>query len=108
MSDPRIPLITGVPDKVAVVVPSNALSSAVRPEMVNDLRFIVYTKFAVPVPSALVAEIFTVYGDAAALVGMPVISPVAVFMLKPGGNPVALKLVGLLLAVMVYTGAADP
>jgi hypothetical protein len=54
---------------------------------------------ALPVPPALVALIVTVYVPA--VVGVPEISPVVVFTVKPAGSPVALKLVGLLLAVIV-------
>jgi hypothetical protein len=36
-----------------------------------------------------------------AVVGVPEINPVLVFTLRPAGNPVALKLVGLLVAVIV-------
>ena len=51
-----------------------------------------------PVPPALVAD--TVTDDVAAVVGVPEIRPVAVLTLNPAGKPVALKLVGLLLAVI--------
>jgi len=51
-----------------------------------------------PVPPALVALIVTV--EVAAAVGVPVIWPVVVLTLKPAGSPVALKLVGLLLAAI--------
>ena len=54
---------------------------------------------ALPVPPALVALIVTVYVPA--VVGVPEINPVLVFTLRPAGNPVALKLVGLLVAVIV-------
>jgi hypothetical protein len=46
----------------------------------------------------LVAPIVTL--DVAAAVGVPVIFPVEELTLRPAGNPVALKLVGLLLAVI--------
>jgi len=52
-----------------------------------------------PVPPALVALIVTVYVPA--VVGVPEINPVLVFTVKPAGSPVALKLVGLLVAVIV-------
>ena len=48
----------------------------------------VYTKVALPVPPALVAEIVTLNTPVA--VGVPVICPLAVFTVKPAGNPVAL------------------
>ena len=53
---------------------------------------------AEPVPPALVALIVTL--DVPAAVGVPVIAPVEVLTLKPAGRPVALKLVGLLLALI--------
>jgi len=53
---------------------------------------------AEPVPPALVALIVMLV--LAAAVGVPVISPVDVLTLKPAGSPVALKLVGLLLAAI--------
>lgn len=51
-----------------------------------------------PVPPAFVALIVGLNVPAA--VGVPEMSPLAVFTLTPGGNPVALKLVGELLAVI--------
>ena len=51
-----------------------------------------------PVLVALVADTVTVLEATA--VGVPEISPVVVFTLSPAGRPVALKLVGLLLAVI--------
>ena len=51
----------------------------------------------VPVPPALVALRATL--EVPAVVGVPEMSPVAVLMDRPAGNPVALKLVGLLEAV---------
>ena len=53
---------------------------------------------ALPVPPALVALMLTV--KIPTPVDVPEINPVAVFTVKPAGNPVALKLVGLLLAVI--------
>ena len=61
--------------------------------------FIVRAKVAEPVPPALVALSVTLEVPAAA--GVPEITPVVVLMESPAGNPVALKLVGLLLAVIV-------
>ena len=58
----------------------------------------VMTRDAVPVPPALLALIPTVVVPVA--VGVPEIAPELVFTLKPVGNPVALKLVGLLEAVI--------
>ena len=60
--------------------------------------FTVRVRVAEPVPPALVALIVTL--DVAAVVGVPEIAPVDVLTLKPAGNPVALKLVGVLLAVI--------
>jgi hypothetical protein len=54
---------------------------------------------AEPVPAALVALIVTLKLPAA--VGVPEMTPVVVLTDSPAGKPVALKLVGLLLAVMV-------
>jgi hypothetical protein len=58
---------------------------------------------AVPVPPALVALMVTLYMPG--VVGVPSISPAlleggGVSSFKPGGNPVAPKLVGLLVAVI--------
>ena len=58
----------------------------------------VMTSEAVPVPPALLALIPTVVVPVA--VGVPVMAPVLVLTLRPVGNPVALKLVGLLEAVI--------
>ena len=52
-----------------------------------------------PVPVRLLAEIVMVL--VLAVVGVPEITPVVVFTVRPAGNPVALKLVGVLFAVMV-------
>ena len=51
-----------------------------------------------PMPVAFVAD--TVTDDVPAVVGVPEIRPVAVLTLNPAGKPVALKLVGLLVAVI--------
>ena len=59
---------------------------------------IVMVRVLVPVPPALVALRVTL--DVPAVVGVPEINPVAVFTVNPAGNPVALKEVGLLLAVI--------
>lgn len=53
---------------------------------------------AVVVPPAFVAPIVTL--EVPVAVGVPLIAPVLVLTLKPAGNPVALKLVGELLAVI--------
>ena len=59
---------------------------------------IVKVSVALPVPPALLALMATVY--APAVVGVPEITPVVVFTVNPAGSPVALKLVGLLVAVI--------
>ena len=59
---------------------------------------IVKVRVAVPVPPLLVALSVTV--DVPAVVGVPEIKPVPVLTRRLAGNPVALKLVGLLLAVI--------
>ena len=59
---------------------------------------IVIVRVAVPVPPELVALMVTLYVPA--VVGVPEINPVLVFTDKPAGRPVALKLVGLLVAVI--------
>jgi hypothetical protein len=53
---------------------------------------------ALPVPPALVALMVIVYVPA--VVGVPEIIPLVVFTLRPAGSPVALKLVGLFVAVI--------
>ena len=53
----------------------------------------------VPVPPPLMAEMVTDLVPAA--VGVPEMSPLVVFTLRPAGRPVAAKLVGVLLAVIV-------
>ena len=58
----------------------------------------VSTKVAVPDPAALVAPIVTLVVPVA--VGVPVIRPVVVLTDSPAGSPVALKLVGVLLAAI--------
>ena len=52
-----------------------------------------------PVPVTLLAEIVMVL--VLAVVGVPEMTPVAVFTVRPAGRPVALKLVGVFFAVMV-------
>ena len=60
---------------------------------------IVKTSVAEPVPLAFVALIVTL--DVPAVVGVPEMIPVAVLTLRPAGNPLALKLAGLFVAVIV-------
>ena len=64
-----------------------------------EAALIVKVNVAVPVPAALVALNATL--DVPAAVGVPEMTPVAVLTESPAGNPVALKLAGLLLAVIV-------
>ena len=66
--------------------------------MTGAAGLIVMTRVALPVPPALVALMVTL--DVPAVVGVPEINPVLVFTDKPAGNPVALKLVGLFVAVI--------
>jgi hypothetical protein len=63
---------------------------------------IVKLSVALPVPPALVALMVTLYGLPASVpaAGVPEINPVLVFTLRPAGSPVALKLVGLFVAVI--------
>ena len=65
------------------------------------LGLIVSVSVAVPVPELLVALKLTLKGLPVEVVGVPVIAPVDVSTDNPAGNPVALKLVGALLAVIV-------
>jgi len=58
----------------------------------------VIVKVVLPVPLALVALMVGV--KVPLTLGVPVMAPVLVFTLSPVGNPVALKLVGMLLAVI--------
>src|SRR5438067_6158728 len=66
--------------------------------MVGTGLLIVRVSVALPVPPAFVALMVTLYVPA--VVGVPEINPVLVFTVKPAGSPVALKLVGLLVAVI--------
>src|SRR5579863_10355162 len=63
-------------------------------------RLIVKDKTAVPVPLEFVALRFT--GNVPVTPGIPEIKPVVVLTERPVGNPIALKLAGLLVAVMPY------
>ena len=56
-------------------------------------------RFCVPVPATFVALKVTV--EKPVVVGVPEITPVLVFTLKPSGRPVASKLSGLPVAVVV-------
>ena len=59
----------------------------------------VRVRVAVPVPVTLVAPRVTL--EVPAAVGMPLIAPVEGLTERPAGRPVALKLVGELVAVIV-------
>ena len=76
------------PEIVAVVVLSYILLSAEALVTVKFFGEMVYTKMAFPVPPSLVAEIFTLKTPVTA--GVPVISPLAIFIDNPAGNPEAL------------------
>ena len=58
----------------------------------------VMTSVAEPAPPALIALRVTLVVPVA--LGVPVMAPLLVLTFKPAGSPVALKLVGLLLAVI--------
>ena len=82
---------------------SKTLGSPVRGGMERpDGKVIVKVNVALPVPAAFVALMVTLYGLPASVpaAGVPEISPVLVLTLRPAGNPVALKLLGLLVAVI--------
>ena len=71
-------------------------------ELIVGLALIVMTSVAVAVLQGLaplLAVIVTLVVPA--VVGVPEITPVLVLTVRPGGKPVALKLVGLLVAVIV-------
>ena len=69
----------------------------------GDAALIVKVRVAVPVPPLLVAVRVTF--ETPAVVGVPVIKPVPEFTERPAGSPVALRLVGLLVAVIWYEKA---
>jgi hypothetical protein len=71
--------------------------------MTGDGGLIVKVNVAVPVPPALVALMVTLYGLPASvpIAGVPEMTPVLVFTVRPAGSPVASKLVGLFVAVIV-------
>ena len=74
-------------------------TSLVENKLDPPVAFIVKANVAEPVPAALVA--FNVTLDVPDAEGVPEMTPVVVLTESPAGNPVALKLVGLLLAVIV-------
>ena len=78
-----------------VTVPGTVLAE--NPELPAAMTF--KANVADPVPVALVALNVTL--DVPVAVGVPETTPVAVLTESPLGNPVAVKLVGLLLAVIV-------
>ena len=63
----------------------------------------VMTKVPNPVPPALLALMLTLVVPVA--LGVPVMAPLLVLTLRPAGNPLALKLVGVLLAAIVQLKA---
>ena len=87
---------------VAVIVYENATPTwpvAVRGLVMTGAGgLMVKVNVALPVPPELVALIVTVYVPA--VVAVPEINPVLVLTVNPAGSPVALKLVGLLVAVI--------
>jgi hypothetical protein len=69
--------------------------------VITGVLAVVITRVALPVlhgPAPLLALMVTLVVPA--VVGVPEITPVLVFTLRPGGSGLALKLVGLLLAVI--------
>ena len=70
--------------------------------IVGALSDTVNTNSFVSVPVALVAEIITLTGPPMTTTGVPEMTPVMVLIDRPPGKPVALKLAGRLLAVIVY------
>ena len=96
-----IAVVSGEPVPVAAVSPpvvsvaKSSLSKFVTPP---PLGLIVITSVAVPGPEPFDAEIVTL--EVPATVGVPVIAPVDVLTLNPTGNPIALKEVGLPVAVI--------
>jgi len=70
--------------------------------VITGVLAVVITSVALPVLQELAPLLaLMVTLDVPAVVGVPEITPVLVFTLRPGGRPVALKLVGLLVAVIV-------
>ena len=66
--------------------------------MTGFAGLMVRVSVALPVPPELVALIVTEYIPAA--VGVPEMRPLLISIVKPGGSPVASKLVGLLVALI--------
>jgi len=92
----------------AVMVYENGLPTC--PNAVRELVMVGTTtgitasvRVALPVPLLLVAVRVT--GVVVAVVGVPLIAPVAAFTARPAGNRLAPNFVGLLVAVMEYENA---
>jgi len=77
---------------------SDKMASAQGERAVTDALVKMSVNMELPTPLALEALIVTLL--APETVAMPLINPVDWLMLSPEGNPVASKLVGLLLAVI--------
>src|SRR5439155_1275812 len=92
------PLSEAVAEMATALPEIMALLDGAVIETIGMARVIVTASVWVPVPPALVALRVTV--EAPAVVGVPEMSPVVPLSVRPAGNPVALKLVGLLVAVI--------
>jgi hypothetical protein len=91
-----------VPFTVNVNCPPPAVAQVGLSELIVGLALIVITSVALPLLQGLaplVALMVTLVVPA--VVGVPEITPVLVLTVRPAGSPVALKLVGLLVAVIV-------
>jgi hypothetical protein len=91
-----------VPFTVSVNCGSPAVVQVGLSELIVGTALIVITRVALAVlhgVAPLLAVMVTLVVPA--VVGVPEITPVLVFTLKPGGSGLALKLVGLLVAVIV-------
>src|SRR2546422_1252056 len=92
------PLSEVVAEMTTAVPETMALLDGAVIETVGVAGVIVTASVWVPVPPALVALRVTV--EAPAVVGVPEMRPVVALSARPAGNPVAPKLVGLLVAVI--------
>jgi hypothetical protein len=94
---------------VVIAVPDVPLMLAAFTEGVGG-RTLIVNGFCVPVPALLVAE--TVPVNTPLTEGMPVIKPVAMFMPKPAGNPVAPHVRGVapvgMFDAVIWNEPADP
>ena len=91
-----------VPFTVSVNCGPPAVAQVGLSELIVGTALIVITNVALAVlqePAPLLAVMVTLVVPAA--VGVPEITPVLVFTLRPGGSGLAVKLVGLLVAVIV-------